>query len=116
MAAIDLWQSTHIVSSPILRSFYLFIYFSQTFSGTIPEELGELESVVNVYLHENKLRGSLPSTLIKLSQLGSLRLYENDLTGDISPDLCELKSHSSLGYIAADCVSKMECTCCDKCY
>ena len=102
---------------------YVVLYFSrsdysflQTFSGNIPEELGELEFLTNIYLHENKLAGTLPASFHKLTQLGSLRLYQNDLTGDISEEMCNLKTHFGLGYIAADCIDEVECSCCDKCY
>lgn len=85
------------------------------FVGSLPEELGECSNLVNLYLHDNAFTGTLPSTLHELDQLGSLRVQKNQLTGAISPEVCALKA-TTLSYLAADCESKMECTCCDKCY
>jgi len=86
-----------------------------TFVGAIPNQLGECSLLVNLYLHDNQLTGNLPSNLHELEQLGSLRVQHNQLTGAIAEDFCVLKE-STLSYLAADCDSKMECTCCDKCY
>jgi hypothetical protein len=102
----------------------------------------QVKSLVNVYLHNNGLTGQIPSNFHGLEYLGklsitetpsekqccsrllnidstlagALRLYNNDLTGDISPILCDLKREHSLSYLAADCKSEIDCTCCDKCY
>jgi len=43
----------------------------QSLTGKIPEELGELETVVNVYLHENDLSGPLPSKIERMKKLGT---------------------------------------------
>jgi Leucine-rich repeat (LRR) protein len=85
-------------------------------SRTIPSELGQATSLVNVFLDSNRLSGSLPSTLSQLSLLQSLRVFQNELTGTISSELCMMKSNGGLEYLAADCLSEMECDCCNNCY
>ena len=51
----------------------------QSLTGTIPEELGDLESVVNVYLHENHLSGKVPSNLHQLERLGTCPFGQQQL-------------------------------------
>ena len=50
-------------------------------TGPIPEELGELAKVVELYLHDNDLTGKVPAALGGLSALSTLYLKGNSLTG-----------------------------------
>ena len=60
-------------------------------TGSIPPEIGNLESLVNLFLPGNGLTGSLPSDLGKLSQLEYLSVAGNDLTGSIPPEIGNLR-------------------------
>ena len=59
---------------------------------SIPAELGNLDSLVLLSLHNNRLSGSIPPELGNLSSLERLILYENQLTGSIPPELGNLSS------------------------
>ena len=56
-------------------------------SGQIPEELGNLTNLTNLYLSENQLSGEIPAELGNMANLGWLYIGENRLTGEIPPEL-----------------------------
>ncbi|KAJ0018744.1 hypothetical protein Pint_11753 [Pistacia integerrima] len=51
------------------------------FSGTIPQSLGNLSSLQQLYLDYNQLSGSIPSSIFNISSLQLLSLYHNQLSG-----------------------------------
>jgi len=62
----------------------IFLYLDgNQLSGSIPESLGNLQSLEILYLSENQLSGSIPASLGKLSRLEELDLYKNELCGNI---------------------------------
>ncbi|KAK9930563.1 hypothetical protein M0R45_027598 [Rubus argutus] len=61
-------------------------------SGTIPKEIGNLKSLVNLSLSQNQLNGSIPASLGDLTTLTKLYLYTNNLSGTIPKELGNLKS------------------------
>ena len=52
-------------------------------SGTIPSELGELESLDYLNMASNDLTGEIPETLSDLTSLRSLILHRNELSGQV---------------------------------
>ncbi|MCE2422820.1 MAG: leucine-rich repeat domain-containing protein, partial [Gemmatimonadetes bacterium] len=52
-------------------------------TGSIPAELGDLESLRKLHLYSNDLTGSIPAELGDLDSLRELDLSNNDLTGPI---------------------------------
>ncbi|GLT35780.1 hypothetical protein SLA2020_102050, partial [Shorea laevis] len=63
---------------------------SNQFHGPIPEELGELISLLLLNLSHNSLNGQIPSSLGKLAELESLDLSSNKLEGRIPEQLTNL--------------------------
>ncbi|WP_428277985.1 hypothetical protein [Candidatus Palauibacter sp.] len=59
-------------------------------TGSIPPEIGNFESLVNLFLISNDLTGSLPSELGELARLEYLDVSSNMLTGSLSSELGEL--------------------------
>ena len=59
-------------------------------TGSIPAELGDLESLTSLYLRHNDLTGSIPAELGDLENLTELYLNSNDLTGSIPAELGDL--------------------------
>lgn len=62
-------------------------------SGYLPPEIGDLYSIVDLYLDGfgiNQIGGSIPKEIGKLKRLRQLYLGNNRLTGSIPVELCEL--------------------------
>ena len=59
------------------------------FTGSIPASLGNLDSLVRLWLHRNDggFEGGIPAELGNLSRLRYLMLYDNGLTGEIPTEL-----------------------------
>ena len=59
------------------------------FTGGIPASLGDLESLLQLWLHRNDggFEGGIPAELGSLPNLRYLMLYGNDLTGEIPSEL-----------------------------
>ena len=56
-------------------------------SGSIPQELGNLDSLTELTMEENDLSGSIPATLGKLQELSVIDLDNNSLTGELPEEL-----------------------------
>ncbi|GLU17640.1 hypothetical protein SLE2022_339990 [Rubroshorea leprosula] len=65
---------------------------SNTLTGEIPQEIGNLSRIHALNLSLNKLSGPIPPTLSKLGLVESLDLSYNNLTGEIPPQLIDLYS------------------------
>ncbi|KAI2495602.1 hypothetical protein MHU86_18919 [Fragilaria crotonensis] len=75
-------------------------------SGTLPTELGSLNSLSNLFLNNNVLSGTIPSELAGALSLEYLGLDANLLTGNVPIELCGL---SSLKELVVDC--DLACPC-----
>ncbi|CAB9519047.1 Leucine-rich repeat [Seminavis robusta] len=86
--------------------------------GTIPPTVANLRRLKMAILHDTELSGSIPaSSLEEMKHLEYLKLHNNPrLHGTISSGLCNLKHLANLNYVSADCNSRVECPCCDRCY
>jgi len=64
-----------------------FICSLNDLTGSIPPELGNLDSLEDLSLSSNDLTGSIPDELGNLDSLTYLTLSSNNLTGSIPPEL-----------------------------
>ncbi|XP_027069575.2 uncharacterized protein [Coffea arabica] len=72
------------------------ISFNYNVGGSLPEEIGQLKSLIELKLSSNQFYGSIPPTLGHLSKLTSLDLRGNELYGAIPHQICAL---SKLAYL-----------------
>ncbi|XP_033136751.1 receptor-like protein 1 isoform X2 [Brassica rapa] len=79
----------------ILRYMHGLDLSSNELSGSIPDEIGDLQNIRSLNLSSNRLRGSIPDSISKLKGLESLDVSNNKLSGSIPPLLADL---NSLGY------------------
>lgn len=63
---------------------------SNNLSGTIPEELGNLQNLADLYLSTNLLTGNIPGALGNLINIESMYLSYNNLTGCYDANLANL--------------------------
>lgn len=61
-----------------------------TLIGVIPEEIGGLDKLVELYMNSNKFIGHLPPVIFNMKSLAELSLDKNDLTGMTSQTLSQL--------------------------
>ncbi|PIA34000.1 hypothetical protein AQUCO_03900112v1, partial [Aquilegia coerulea] len=76
---------------PLQNLTTLYLYKNQL-SGSIPLELGNLKSLMDLELSTNNFTGLIPPSLGNLQNLTTLYLHENQLFGSIPLELGNLKS------------------------
>ncbi|KAH1063634.1 hypothetical protein J1N35_028621 [Gossypium stocksii] len=74
----------------ILTSFTVIDFSSNHFEGSIPKEVGELNSLIVLNFSQNSLAGNNPPLLGKMAALESLDLSSNKLQGRIPVQLTDL--------------------------
>nr|VDD59362.1 unnamed protein product [Brassica oleracea] len=65
---------------------------SNELSGSIPDEIGDLQNIRSLNLSSNRLTGSIPDSFSKLKGLESLDVSNNKLSDSIPPLLADLNS------------------------
>jgi hypothetical protein len=63
----------------------------------------------------NQFTGTIPKELANLTELTEFRANYNRLTGRFPPEICELMDAHALEFIAVDCLSVTDCSCCNSC-
>ncbi|KAK5833996.1 receptor-like protein 6 [Gossypium arboreum] len=74
----------------ILTSFTVIDFSSNHFKGSIPKEVGELNSLIVLNFSHNSLAGNIPPSFGKMAALESLDLSSNKLQGRIPVQLTDL--------------------------
>ena len=74
---------------------YLYLN-NNNLSGEIPADIGNMAALYRLYLSGNNLSGRLPSSLEKLSYLVHLILNDNNLEGEIIPGIAGLENLTQL--------------------
>lgn len=64
--------------------------------GSMPPEIGALESLQSIALDGNRISGSIPEEIYRLAKLQSLSIPFNQLSGSISPSIGNLQELTSL--------------------
>ncbi|KAA8545108.1 hypothetical protein F0562_019892 [Nyssa sinensis] len=72
------------------KDLYYLNLLNNRISGEIPDGIGNLSSLVSLYLKDNFLNGMIPATIGKLEQLQRLLLGQNKLIGPISKDMGQM--------------------------
>ncbi|KAG5382458.1 hypothetical protein IGI04_033928 [Brassica rapa subsp. trilocularis] len=68
-----------------------------SFSGIIPDSIGNLKHLASLTLADSNFAGRIPSSLGELSNLSSLSLYRNHFTGEVPSSIGNLKQLISFG-------------------
>ena len=72
-------------------------------TGPIPEELGDLSQLRELYLYQNRLTGQIPPRLTQLDNLTALWLAFNRFTGCLPPALRDVRSNDLADLTLDDC-------------
>ncbi|XP_044502547.1 receptor-like protein 6 [Mangifera indica] len=73
-----------------------------SFTGEIPNSIGNLRSLSHMDIHNCKFTGTIPSSLGNLTKITSLYLSQNKFSGDLSTLLGNLSSLEKLGISSYD--------------
>ncbi|XVF83977.1 hypothetical protein PTKIN_Ptkin16aG0537800 [Pterospermum kingtungense] len=77
-----------------LQKLRIFFAASTHLSGAIPNSLGNLTMLIQLYLNSNNLQGEIPPSLGKCKNLIALDLSFNNLSGPIPSEIARLSSLS----------------------
>lgn len=69
--------------SNLSTSLKVLVFEGNKISGSIPKDIGNLNSLQNLFLSKNSFTGPLPSSLSHLKSLGRLSASENKISGSI---------------------------------
>ena len=84
--SIEEWEGVDVGGSRVVGLSIL----NEDIAGTIPLELGNLDSLQTLNLWNNGLKGGIPKELGNLANLRNLNLGENQLAGEIPTELGNL--------------------------
>ena len=88
--AIGSWQGIRTSGTPLRVTEISFL--TRGLNGSLPPELGQLSSLLQLHLGGNSLTGPIPPELGNLSNLRDLDLRASSLTGPIPPELGNLSN------------------------
>ncbi|XP_021820462.1 receptor-like protein 12 [Prunus avium] len=94
----------------ILTVFTSIDFSGNNFSGSIPEEVGQLKSLYDLNLSSNALTGAIPTSLSNLRHLESIDLSNNKLGGEIPAEFAKLTFLSFLNLSNNQLVGKIPST------
>eukprot|EP00980_Cylindrotheca_fusiformis_P028023 scaffold22577_cov122-Cylindrotheca_fusiformis.AAC.2 len=88
---LDLFQNSFTGSLPaevgLLTNAQVIYFEKNLFNGNLPSELGLLSNLSTLWLHSNNFRGAIPSEIGRLTKLRDLNLSQNSLTGTLPPSI-----------------------------
>ena len=58
--------------------------------GSIPYNIGDLDSLSYLYLDNNDFTGEIPGSIGNLTNLKKLSLYNNNFSGQIPENICNI--------------------------
>ena len=71
-------------------------FYSKELTSEIPENIGMLDKLEILDLHDNQLTGEIPSSIANLAKLKELKLNNNYISGDIPENIGSLSNLESL--------------------
>lgn len=96
-ASVNLiWKNEERLLKIKLTAFATIDMSSNRFSGSIPNSIGILNSIISLNMSHNFLTGNIPASLGNVSSLESLDLSSNKLSGEIPDQLTNLTFLSML--------------------
>ena len=87
---IDAVRWNKVLSSETFQSLELVSLRGNRITGSLPSQIGEMDSLYELDLYNNTIGSSLPTELGSLTKLTSLHLDDNGFCGDMPTELAAL--------------------------
>jgi len=88
--------------------------------GTLSDDVGKLVDLVFVEFEENNFQGRIPDSFSKLTKLRTATFRGNNFKGSMPESVCDNRvPNGLLNILTADCAGddpKVECDCCSSCF
>jgi hypothetical protein len=83
-------------------------------TGTLPASIGQWTALTRFRVNDNALTGTILASIGNWSQIQYAYFYSNQFTGAMPSGICDNIQDGD--ELIADCVTKINCTCCYPCY
>ena len=90
MEPVELGYSEWVNGRLVALDCYLSDVMDCNLSGSLPENIGDLEHLEALWLNGNELSGEIPESIGNLTNLQQLYLSDNHFTGNIPDSFCNL--------------------------
>ena len=84
------------------------------FTGTLPESIGNWDPI-GVAFSGNPFTGTIPNSIGNWTNVMGAAFHKCNFTGTVPEGLCLAPNIHVYG-LHADCISEVQCDCCDWCY
>lgn len=103
----------------LLESLKTVNFDSNRITGKIPNSITALTNLTSFSVESNRLTGKIPSKISELVNIAELKLNHNEFSGSIPASVCALREQS-LYLLWADCddhghAAAVKCKCCTEC-
>jgi hypothetical protein len=96
-----------------LKSFFV---DTNKLTGTIPASIGKWTALTVFRVNPNEMTGTIPASIGNWSQIQAAYFHFNQFAGTMPNGICLYIDIDIGEQILADCVTKINCTCCTFCF
>jgi hypothetical protein len=100
----------------LLTALTYFGVYDNALTGTLPASIGQWTALNTFIVANNALTGTIPASIGNWSQIQDAYFFSNQFTGTMPNGICTYINATILDRLWADCVTKIDCTCCTLCY
>jgi hypothetical protein len=99
----------------LLTAMKRFNVFNNALTGTLPASIGQWTALTAFSVSSNALIGTIPASIGNWSQIQYAYFYINQFTGTMPVGICPYIVRANGDQLEADCLTKINCTCCTRC-
>jgi hypothetical protein len=94
-----------------------FVVYNSSLTGTLPEFIGEWTALTEFNVGNNEFIGTIPLSIGNWRNITSAGFSQNNFTGSVPNEFCTNieDQGGNVILISADCLSEINCSCCNEC-